>query len=188
MYYETSTTGEKNSFHAFSPETGKYLKIDCFKFSDGYCGCMLTDDSDVHYMSKLTSSELNNVLKVVSGGIIVTDNNFENSRIRFINQSLLESLGYSSYLEYRSLHPSNQSLISEIHPDDIEICKEAYKSYAENAITSNLIRIKDKWGNYKYFSLNGKLLIDENENDYILFIIFDIGNSIKKIQDKNKGL
>ena len=188
MYYETSTTGEKNSFHAFSPETGKYLKIDCFKFSDGYCGCMLTDDSDVHYMSKLTSSELNNVLKVVSGGIIVTDNNFENSRIRFINQSLLESLGYSSYLEYRSLHPSNQSLISEIHPDDIEVCKEAYKSYAENAITSNLIRIKDKWGNYKYFSLNGKLLIDENENDYILFIIFDIGNSIKKIQDKNKGL
>ena len=36
-------------FYDFSPERSKYLKIECFQFHQGYCGCLIEDVTDQHY-------------------------------------------------------------------------------------------------------------------------------------------
>ena len=102
-YYETSMGGGRQIFYDFSPERSKYLKIECFQFHKGYCGCLIEDVTDQHYFELYGNNELGLLNQVVNGGILLTSYQAESPEVIYMNSRLLHALGYCSLSEYKLL-------------------------------------------------------------------------------------
>ena len=152
-------------FYDFSPERSKYLKIECFQFHEGYCGCLIEDVTDQHYFELYGNNELGLLNQVVNGGILLTSYQADSPEVIYMNSRLLHALGYCSLSEYKLLSADSLSFLKQLHPDDTHTFQETMTVFStDDTVRSCIIRIRRKDGAWLWFMLRGKLIIDEHKN------------------------
>lgn len=181
-YYETSMGGGRQMFYDFSPERSKYLKIECFQFHKGYCGCLIEDVTDQHYFELYGNNELGLLNQVVNGGILLTSYQAESPEVIYMNSRLLHALGYCSLSEYKLLCGGSLSFLKQLHPDDIQRFQDTMTVFStDDTVRSCIIRIHGKDGAWLWFMLRGKLIIDEHKNPLNLFTVYHITRQLKQL-------
>lgn len=182
-YYETSMGGGRQMFYDFSPERSKYLKIECFQFHKGYCGCLIEDVTDQHYFELYGNNELGLLNQVVNGGILLTSYQAESPEVIYMNSRLLHALGYCSLSEYKLLCGGSLSFLKQLHPDDIQRFRDTMTVFStDDTVRSCIIRIHGKDGAWLWFMLRGKLIIDEHKNPLNLFTVYHITRQLKQLE------
>lgn len=182
-YYETSMGGGRQMFYDFSPERSKYLKIECFQFHKGYCGCLIEDVTDQHYFELYGNNELGLLNQVVNGGILLTSYQAESPEVIYMNSRLLHALGYCSLSEYKLLCGGSLSFLKQLHPDDIQRFQDTMTVFStDDTVRSCIIRIHGKDGAWLWFMLRGKLIIDEHKNPLNLFTVYHITRQLKQLE------
>ena len=181
-YYETAMHGGRQMFYDFSPERSKYLKIECFQFHEGYCGCLIEDVTDQHYFELYGNNELGLLNQVVNGGILLTSYQAESPEVIYMNSRLLHALGYCSLSEYKLLSGGSLSFLRQLHPDDTHTFQETMTVFStDDTVRSCIIRIRRKDGAWLWFMLRGKLIIDEHKNPLNLFTVYHITRQLKQL-------
>lgn len=181
-YYETAMHGGRQIFYDFSPERSKYLKIECFQFHEGYCGCLIEDVTDQHYFELYGNNELGLLNQVVNGGILLTSYQTDSPEVIYMNSRLLHALGYCSLSEYKLLSGASLSFLRQLHPDDIPTFRESMTVFStDDTVRSCIIRIRRKDGAWLWFMLRGKLIIDEHKNPLYLFTVYHITRQLKQL-------
>ena len=181
-YYATAMNGGRQIFYDFSPERSKYLKIECFQFHQGYCGCLIEDVTDQHYFELYGNNELGLLNQVVNGGILLTSYQAESPEVIYMNSRLLHALGYCSLSEYKLLYGGSLSFLDQLHPDDIHTFQETMTVFStDDTVRSCIIRIRQKNGAWLWFMLRGKLIIDEHKNPLNLFTVYHITRQLKQL-------
>lgn len=181
-YYETAMHGGRQMFYDFSPERSKYLKIECFQFHEGYCGCLIEDVTDQHYFELYGNNELGLLNQVVNGGILLTSYQADSPEVIYMNSRLLHALGYCSLSEYKHLSGASLSFLRQLHPDDIHTFRESMTVFStDDTVRSCIIRIRRKDGAWLWFMLRGKLIIDEHKNPLNLFTVYHITRQLKQL-------
>lgn len=183
IYYDMATHGGRQEFYDFRPERSKYLKIECFQFHVGYCGCLIEDVTDQHYLELYGNNELSLLNQVVNGGILLICYNVEKPEVVYMNARLLHALGYSSLSEYKLLNRQTTSLLEQVNPDDVQLFKEAMTVFSpDDTIRSCIIRIRSREGIWLWFMLRGTLIIDEYRTPFILFTVYHITRQLKQLE------
>ena len=174
--------GGRQMFYDFSPERSKYLKIECFQFHEGYCGCLIEDVTDQHYFELYGNNELGLLNQVVNGGILLTSYQADSPEVIYMNSRLLHALGYCSLSEYKLLSADSLSFLKQLHPDDTHTFQETMTVFStDDTVRSCIIRIRRKDGAWLWFMLRGKLIIDEHKNPLNLFTVYHITRQLKQL-------
>lgn len=182
-YYETAVYGGRQELLDFKSERSKYLKIECFQFHPGYCGCLMEDVTDQHYLELCCSKEMELLNRVINGGILLITYLKEKTEVVYMNTELLQELGYSSLSEYRlSVHVS--SFQDLVYPDD----RRRFKAIVDllspgDVVRSCIIRLRSKEGLWLWFMLRGRPIIDENGTPLILFTAYHITHHLKQLEE-----
>lgn len=183
IYYETAMHGGRQEFYNFRPERSKYLKIECFQFHEGYCGCLMEDLTDRHYLELYGNRQLELLNRVVNAGILLTSVQAEKPEVIYMNARLLQVLGYSSLSEYKLLAGHSASLLDQLYPEDVQRFRETMSVFStDDAVNSCIIRIRPKEGQWLWFMLRGMLIIDEHGRPLILFTTYHITKQLKQLE------
>jgi PAS domain S-box-containing protein len=146
-----------------------------------------TDDSNK--LLDLLENKLENLFKrklrqVIANYEVIMEN--ANDFIAIINQNLeFEEINediHKKKLGYGHKELIGNSVLDYIHPEDLRIIKEAFKSGFEEGKATASFRFKNKKGNYLWIESKGKLFTDRNEKQKAIIISRDI--SKKKELDK----
>lgn len=181
-YLKIAVEGGREILYDFSPQISKYLKIECFQFHPGYCGCILEDVTDQHYLEFFGGNELSLLNQVTDGGILITSYDIGTPSVLFMNTRLIKALEYSSFSEYRREKGLERCFLEDISPDDRHAFQEALAMYTtDDTIRSCIIRIRKKTGGYLWFMLRGRLLVDEHHTPLILFTVYHITRQLKQL-------
>ena len=173
-YYETAMHGGRQMFYDFSPERSKYLKIECFQFHEGYCGCLIEDVTDQHYFELYGNNELGLLNQVVNGGILLTSYQADSPEVIYMNSRLLHALGYCSLSEYKLLSADSLSFLKQLHPDDTHTFQETMTVFStDDTVRSCIIRIRSSggWG-FPYQSMKTQELSGALSAEDLLRIIY----------------
>lgn len=182
-YYETAVQGGRHELLDFKPEQSKYLKIECFQFHEGYCGCLMEDVTDQHYLELCCSKEMELLNKVINGGILLLTYLRDKPEVVYMNAELLQELGYSSLSEYR-LSGAVSSFLDLMYPDDIHRYKAIVTRFTpDDVVRSCIIRLRSKEGSWLWFMLRGRPIIDENETPLVLFTAYHITHHLKQLEE-----
>ena len=182
-YYEIAIHGGRQDFFDFRPERSKYLKIECFQFHEGYCGCLLEDVTDQHYLELYGSRQLELLNHVVNAGILLTRHRVEKPEVIYMNSRLLQALGNSSLSEYRLLSVNLESLLDQLYPDDVGRFQETMSIFStDDTVRSCIVRIRSKEGVWLWFMLRGMLIIDEHSQPLVLFTAYHITRQLRQLE------
>lgn len=183
IYYETAVHGGRREICDFRPERSKYLKIECFRFHEGYCGCLLEDVTDQHYLELYGNKELEILNRVVNGGLLLTRYQVNKPEVIYMNARLLQALGYSSLSEYKLIFGHSASLLDQIYADDIRRFQETMAIFSpDEAVRGCFVRIRSKDGQWLWFMLRGGLIIDEHRTPLILYTAYQITWQLKQLE------
>lgn len=183
VYFEIAMHGGRKSFYNYSPDMNMYLKIECFQFHKGYCGCILEDVTDQHYFELCGAQNFSILNQAMENGILITSFSRDTPQVVYMNTCLLRDLGYSDLAEYRTLTGGSRCFLDQVYAEDIESLQEILTVCScEGRAQNCMIRIRGKRGLYLWFMLRGKLIIDEQRAPLVLFSACQITEQIQQIQ------
>ncbi|MCC8027735.1 MAG: diguanylate cyclase [Clostridium sp.] len=182
-YHKIALNGGRETIYDFRPEISKYLKIECFQFHEGCCGCILEDVTDQHYFELFGNNGLSILSQITDGGILITGYDAALPSVVYMNTRLLKALDYSSFSEYRRQKSPDFSFLEDIYPDDIPSFRESLSMFTrDDSVNNCIIRIRKKKGQPLWFMLRGKLIIDEHQTPLVLFTAYHITKQLGRIQ------
>lgn len=150
------------------------LTIRAFQLMPGFCGCLLSQDSQPDIYTELEKLDEN-----LSGGLLVIEN-ASPYRLLYINQFLYLLLGYGTMAELQD-ESESATIYSFIHPEDLEKAKEALHSMTDIGFAHCVLRVQKKNADYLWLSLRGKCRMLAGVPVLIL-TAHEIGNEIETIQ------
>ena len=150
------------------------LTIRAFQLMPGFCGCLLSQDSQPDIYTELEKLDEN-----LSGGLLVIEN-ASPYRPLYINQFLYLLLGYGTMAELQD-ESESATIYSFIHPEDLEKAKEALHSMTDIGFAHCVLRVQKKNADYLWLSLRGKCRMLAGVPVLIL-TAHEIGNEIETIQ------
>ena len=182
-YYETAVHGGRQELLDFKRERSKYLKIECFQFHEGYCGCLIEDVTEQHYLELCCSKEMELLNRVLNGGILLLTYLKENPEVVYMNTELLQALGYSGLSECRR-SGCTSTFLDLVYPDDIHRFNEVVDLFSPGDVARGcIIRLRSKEGIWLWFMLRGRPILDENETPLILFTAYHITHHLKQLEE-----
>ena len=125
------------------------LTIRAFQLMPGFCGCLLSQDSQPDIYTEIEKLDEN-----LSGGLLVIEN-ASPYRLLYINQFLYLLLGYGTMAELQE-ESESATVYSFIHPEDLEKAKEALHSMTDIGFAHCVLRVQKKNADYLWLSLRGK--------------------------------
>lgn len=182
-YHKIAAEGGREIIYDFDPEISRYLKIECFQFHEGYCGCLIEDVTDQHYFELFKNNELSILNQISDGGILITSCDTKTPCVVYMNTRLLKDLDYSSFSDYRRLKGLKASFLEDIYYSDIHIFQESLVMFiSDGDVGSCIIRIRKKTSEPLWFMLRGKLIMNEHQTPLILFTVYHITEQLRRLQ------